>query len=62
MTVKEVIKVLKYLRTFNDECVRYGEYIDLAIEVLEKVSLIQFNVFALNELLNADGGTKDDKA
>ena len=62
MTIKEVIRVLKDLCIYHDNSKKKNEALDIAIEVLEKVSLIQFNVFALNELLNADGGTKDDKA
>jgi hypothetical protein len=57
MTVKEAIEVLKGLCIFHDNSKKKNEALDLAIEVLEKVSLIQFNVYALNELLNIDGGT-----
>jgi hypothetical protein len=62
MTVKEAIKVLRDLSIYHDCSKKKCEAIDIAINVLEKVSLIQFNVFALNELLNESGGTKDDKA
>ena len=65
MTNKKAIKVLEnieyYLKTHtNESCEEEHTALALAIKALEKIDLIEFNIYALNELIKEADNDKTD--
>lgn len=61
MTYKQAIQILKDLRQYDKNiCEQDCKALDIAINVMENINLIRFNVFALGQLIEGGGGEEDE--